>query len=186
MRKFFYSHVFLMLATVVSGFSFVGVSAQAALLPPTPGITVPPTILPPLPTPLPTIIPIPTPLPTIIPEPTPTLIPLPWPPFIRSGIWGRITISPVICPADIVAPWPGCPPKPYQTTIAVIRISDGKEITRFTSNKQGYFRVVLPPGKYLLESTNPTKWPHLDPVKVMVKRGVFTHVDLVFDSGIRF
>ena len=62
-----------------------------------------------------------------------------------TGIEGRITIGPSTPVARAGEP----STRPYQTTIAVLD-ADGREVTRFATDADGRFRVLLAPGTYRL------------------------------------
>ena len=76
--------------------------------------------------------------------------------------------------------------QPISKTV-VVRDPTGHEIARFTSGADGTFRVVLNPGTYRLEEIVdlPDSPPSLKPVSVVVRPGTFTHLALIFDTGIR-
>lgn len=101
-----------------------------------------------------------------------------------SGIEGQALISPIR----------GGPVRegqsdtaPFQTTLVVLRESDGAEVARLETGADGRFRVTLPPGTY-------TVGPPAKPVRrlprggqetVTVVTGRFAHVTINFDSGMR-
>jgi hypothetical protein len=100
---------------------------------------------------------------------------------VDSGVEGTITIGPA-CPGAIGKD--GCPDKPYQTTI-VVKNQAGAVLSRFSSDANGVFRADLAPGSYILASGSGSKLPSLGEQAVVVKPHSYTHIDLVFDSGIR-
>ena len=65
--------------------------------------------------------------------------------------------------------------------------SAGGAAARTESDARGLFRLVLPPGEYVLQARNltgapvPAAWP----VTVRVTAGAFTEVTIHFDSGVR-
>ena len=101
----------------------------------------------------------------------------------ESGIEG-ITEADPQCP--VVSASAPCPASPISKTV-VVRGPTGKEVARFTSGGDGAFRVALSPGSYRLEEVvdPPGSPPNLKPESVEVRAGTFTHVALIFDTGIR-
>lgn len=100
----------------------------------------------------------------------------------KSGIMGKISLGPT-CPV-VRLEGDVCQDKPYQGTVAV-RTSDGiKEVTKFTSDAEGNFKVSLAPGDYLLVSASGSR-PFAKPQTVTVKESEFTSVTVSFDTGIR-
>ncbi|MDP3998650.1 MAG: hypothetical protein Q8P89_03475 [bacterium] len=107
--------------------------------------------------------------------------PIPTPVSINSGITGKATLGPT-CPVE--KPGEVCS-QPYRGMI-VVKSSDGSgEITKFTTDAKGEFKVNLAPGSYVLENEGQTRFPFLKEVRVEVKRDEFTEVQLNFDTGIR-
>ncbi len=96
-----------------------------------------------------------------------------------TGIEGRITIGPSTPVARAGEP----NTRPYQATIAVLD-ADGREVTRFATDADGRFRVLLAPGTYRLRPEARGPFPRGSET-VTVTAGTLTHVDIGFDSGIR-
>jgi hypothetical protein len=61
----------------------------------------------------------------------------------------------------------------------------GRTIARTTTAKDGTFRVVLAPGRYVVQLGRAPAIGGLPPRAVRVVRGRFTAVRLVIDTGIR-
>jgi hypothetical protein len=106
-----------------------------------------------------------------IPTPTPT----------DSGIEGRVLIGPM-CP--VVQAGTECPDQPYQATLMVLR-PNGQEVMRFETDKDGRFRVALPPGEYILHPESHNVMPFAAEQTFTVSPGEFTQVIVNYDSGIR-
>ena len=106
------------------------------------------------------------------------------PPDLDSGIEGTMLAGPQ-CP--VVGPGTtGCEDKPYQGTVIVKTANGLLEVTRFTADAEGHFRVPLYPGTYVLEPIPGTNgFPHAAEQAIEVKEGAFTRVDISFDTGIR-
>jgi hypothetical protein len=76
-----------------------------------------------------------------------------------------------------------CPPKPVAVRI-IVKDTSGTEVTAFTSEADGRFRVELTPGHYVLVTADQLP-PTLAPQDVTVVSGQFTEVQLDLDTGIR-
>ena len=63
--------------------------------------------------------------------------------------------------------------------------NDGTLVTRFTTAKDGTFRISLAPGTYTVSSDQAVITGRLTPVPVTVTDQAITTVELHFDSGIR-
>ena len=114
----------------------------------------------------------------VVPTPSPT------PGVATSGIEGKITIGPT-CPVERVPPDPNCADKPYQATVIVKTADEQKEISSFSSDKDGKFKVKLAPGTYVLVPVRNNTYPQASSQKVIVESNKFTQVNISFDSGIR-
>ncbi len=103
----------------------------------------------------------------------------------ESGVEGQVFLSPSR-PGPIR---PGLPNKaPYETTLAIMAASDGREVKRVKTGSDGRFRVALPPGEYEIVpvSDKPARFlPRASPEQVKVLRGQFVQVTIEFDSGMR-
>jgi hypothetical protein len=97
-----------------------------------------------------------------------------------SGISGRVLLSPT-CPVQGTGQT--CE-RGYQTTIAIYTAAHQRFVKTFRSERNGAFRVVIAPGRYVLTATQGSV-PRLMPSTVTVRRGRFTSITLVVDSGIR-
>jgi hypothetical protein len=98
-----------------------------------------------------------------------------------SGIKGSVTIGPT-CPVMRVED--PCPDKPYQATLTILT-QDQKQITQFQTDANGYFKVDLAPGNYILHPESPKVMPRAQDISFTVTSGQFTEVDVTYDSGIR-
>ena len=80
-----------------------------------------------------------------------------------------------------------CEDKPYQATV-IVKTEDGfREVTLFSSDRRGEFRVGLRPGTYRLEPL-PRGFPYPSPDTQIVKvePGKFANVKILYDTGIRY
>jgi hypothetical protein len=101
-----------------------------------------------------------------------------------SGIRGRALLAPT-CPVEQLPPAPGCKPKPFATTIVVLRASDRERVARTRSGNDGRFQVRLRAGRYYLTGSSSGGLSRARTVLVTVHRDAFTRVTITFDSGIR-
>jgi len=101
-----------------------------------------------------------------------------------SGIRGIVTTGPT-CPIERVPPDSACADRPYQTLVAVFRASDPVHaVALLQSDAQGAFKVVLPPGEYLVGAgeSNLPRCPHMS---ATVVPGQYASVIISCDTGIR-
>jgi Prealbumin-like fold domain len=100
----------------------------------------------------------------------------------ESGIEGVITISPAN-PGPIRADAPAS--KPLANATFAVEKNNG-EVTSFTTDDQGRFRVSLPPGHYkILLKGRKTTIGRFGPFEADVASGKMTNVQWDCDSGIR-
>lgn len=61
------------------------------------------------------------------------------------------------------------------------------QLTRFESDEDGYFEVLLPPGEYTIvpEKSAPVMFPQRQGKEVTVPEDGFARVSLRFDTGLR-
>jgi hypothetical protein len=109
---------------------------------------------------------------------------VPIPDNLDSGIVGTVLAGPT-CP--VVRPDYDCNDRPLSATIIVRSAATKIEVTRFSSDANGNFRVPLYPGTYELDPQpgSPGGLPASSPQTVEVKQGVFTEVAISYDTGIR-
>lgn len=102
----------------------------------------------------------------------------------ESGIEGKAVISPVR-PGPIREGQSDT--APFQTTLVILRASDGSEVTRVETGSDGRFHVVVPPGTYLVGPPKGTgrRLPRGGEETVTVVSGRFAQVTINFDSGMR-
>ena len=99
-----------------------------------------------------------------------------------SGVDGAVTIGPM-CP--VVQVGNPCPNKPYQAEISVLSSSGRTEVLQLRTNADGLFHQVLAPGVYILHPLSPGAMPHSADIPFVVQPHSFTHVEVIYDSGIR-
>jgi hypothetical protein len=109
-------------------------------------------------------------------------------PCRSSGVRGTLIVDqggPVVreCSA-----WPAYP---LSGSVEAVRrdagSATGPVAARADSDARGHFRLVLPPGEYVVQARNLTgaPVPTARPVTVRVTAGEFTEITIHFDSGIR-
>ncbi|MBI2758521.1 MAG: hypothetical protein HYX49_07560 [Chloroflexi bacterium] len=99
-----------------------------------------------------------------------------------SGVEGNVTIGP-LCP--VVQVNNPCPDKPYQATLTILTTTTRRKVIQFKTDANGYFRVALAPGEYILRPESPNVMPRAAEILFTVTDHQFTRVDVVYDSGIR-
>ena len=100
----------------------------------------------------------------------------------ETGLEGNITISPIHGgPVRVGQPSVG----PLPNTAFVVRQED-RIVATFTTDAQGAFRVVLPPGQYAVAAQNQRqKFGNYGPWPIEVVAGKMTKVTWDCDSGLR-
>jgi hypothetical protein len=99
-----------------------------------------------------------------------------------SGIEGRILAGPT-CPFQMEGE--DCDDRPIVATV-IVRLPFGSQVTRFTSDDDGRFRVVLPPGNYQLDPQPNECCIGTAPFQsVTVQDGQFNEIVISYDTGIR-
>ncbi|MHB1483797.1 MAG: hypothetical protein ACYCYI_03950 [Saccharofermentanales bacterium] len=102
----------------------------------------------------------------------------------NSGIEGVVLIGP-LHPVEQISQ---INEAPYPDAIIIIRNkTSGEEIKRSFVDENGYFKIPLLPGDYILDAKNKTGsvMPISKPIDVTVLSNEFTHITVRFDSGIR-
>ena len=94
---------------------------------------------------------------------------------------GRVTAGPT-CPVERVGH--PCPPAPVSATV-LAKNADGTVVGTTHTDKDGRYRLRLPPGSYKLLAVTPMPLPRCPPVNVNVSASRTTRVGISCDSGIR-
>jgi hypothetical protein len=102
-----------------------------------------------------------------------------------SGIAGRVFRGPV-CPVQ-TANDPKCADQPFAAVFSIQTADRSREVAITASDENGYFRVVLPPGDYVVayQNLNGSKFPRAISQTVTVLPGDFAGVTILLDTGIR-
>jgi len=99
------------------------------------------------------------------------------------GIKGIVLLGPH-CP--VVQEGVPCPDTPFQTDLVVTRPDGTRTIKKFSSDVNGTFEVLLPPGEYAITSPAGTTLPYCNTQEtVIVYEGEFTEIIVYCDTGIR-
>lgn len=100
-----------------------------------------------------------------------------------SGVTGRIWVGPM-CP--VVQEGVDCPDQPL---VADLEVADaqGKIVARVRSETDGFYRIPLEEGSYLLIPLSPGEagLPFASPIPFEVASGAWVELDVHYDSGIR-
>lgn len=105
----------------------------------------------------------------------------------ESGIEGQALISPTR-PGPIRMGDSRPHKQPYETTLAIMIMGEGREVARIKTDSEGRFRIKLPPGKYEIVPApdKPGRFlPRASAQEVEVLPGQFARITIEFDSGIR-
>ena len=102
-------------------------------------------------------------------------------PPAESGIEGQVFIGPA-CP--VVREGEACPDQPYQAVLTITTPS-GKRVEQIQTDENGYFKIPLTPGEYILHPESPNVMLHAAEQQVIVETGKFTELTVNYDSGIR-
>jgi hypothetical protein len=108
----------------------------------------------------------------ITPTPTPS-----------SGIQGNVTEGPT-CPGPVPIGGTQCQDQPYQATVQVLNSAENI-VKQFQTDENGYFKVSLPPGMYILHPLSGQPFPHAVDQTVWVTANQYTQVTIMYDTGIR-
>jgi hypothetical protein len=98
----------------------------------------------------------------------------------QSGIRGVVIKGPItpVCRA-------GTPCSAPAAGVVLLVVRNGATVARATTARDGSFRVVLPPGSYLIRLTKASVPGGMAPRAVRVRAGRFELVKLMIDTGIR-
>jgi len=103
-----------------------------------------------------------------------------------SGIKGMVLLGPT-CPIE-ASPGDNNPVPcvtPYAATLVVLD-NEGVKVATVTSGPDGKFQVNLAPGVYVVApSTGSDPYPIAQPQSVTVDVGVYTQIEVNYDTGIR-
>lgn len=85
-----------------------------------------------------------------------------------------------------------CANAPFSVTLQVVTSKGSIEVVRFTSNKDGLFVALIPPGIYVIQKPVTTTGsdaksglPYFSPQTFSIRAGQLIKFELNFDSGMR-
>ena len=111
------------------------------------------------------------------PRSTPTAPPL------QGTVDGVVLASPG-CPVDQVPN--ACPPRPVPNREVFFTPLKGGKVAQETTDQQGKFTAVLPPGTYMVKVPQTGSYPiQRQPQQVTVVAGQTVQLQIILDSGIR-
>ena len=99
-----------------------------------------------------------------------------------SGIEGWITAGPACPVMQVGVP---CPDQPYAGTLSFLTEYGGRTAGRVTAGADGYYRISLPPGTYIVHPESRRALPSGSELVVAVRPHEFTRQDISYDTGIR-
>jgi len=104
----------------------------------------------------------------------------------KSGVMGKVLLGPT-CPVMRNPPDPKCADRGYATTVQVIQKNSPKSslFSSVETDKEGNYRVMLPPGEYSLQALGGQPFPSCGWQDVTIESDVLSNVDLSCDTGIR-
>jgi hypothetical protein len=105
------------------------------------------------------------------------------PPTESSGIVGHVTLGPM-CPGPVRVGDTTCQDQPYQAKITVLG-ENNKRITQFDTDSNGYFKIDLIPGTYILHPEPGNPLPVAADQTVIVPEETYTEVAILYDTGMR-
>lgn len=77
-----------------------------------------------------------------------------------------------------------CPDLPYQTTLTITKLNGGR-VAQVQSDADGYFKLPLAAGEYILHPESADGISHASEQNFVVEEGAFTWLAISYDSGIR-
>ena len=104
-------------------------------------------------------------------------------PALSSGIEGSVTRGPV-CPGPVRVGDTSCQDQPYQANITILD-AESNPISQFQTDINGYFKIPLKPGTYILHPEQGKPLPTAPDQTVIVTENRFTQVIIQYDTGIR-
>jgi len=104
-------------------------------------------------------------------------------PIITSGIEGYVTKGPM-CPGPVQIGSEECKDQPYQAIISILDASYN-QITQIQTDDNGYFKILLAAGTYILHPESGNPLPIADDQTVIVTGEQFIQVSIQYDTGIR-
>jgi len=104
----------------------------------------------------------------------------------QSGIIGTVYVGPS-CPVMRMPPNPDCADQPYVTTVRVFAVGGPRNalFSEVKTDKEGKYRMVLPPGDYILRADGGDPFPSCEEKNITVGPDTIDEENLLCDTGIR-
>jgi hypothetical protein len=103
----------------------------------------------------------------------------------RDGIvHGAVMVAPT-CPGPELLDRRNCLPQPQQATVRVFRGESDRPVAAITTDRNGRFRLTLPPGTYRFVPMIPGAVSTGKPREVRVTAGSTISIQLSVDTGMR-
>ena len=102
-----------------------------------------------------------------------------------SGVEGVVMLGPT-CPV-IREGDDSCVDKPYATIVQVIAVGspNSSPFATVESDKQGKYKIMLPPGEYALQPVGGSVMPRCETKEITIEPAKIIEVNLFCDTGIR-
>jgi hypothetical protein len=104
------------------------------------------------------------------------------PQILDNGVEGLVTVGPS-CP--VMQQDVPCPDKPYAALLTILSENDRNVVGRVQAGQDGYYKVALRPGRYIVHPESPRAIPRAADAEVVVVEHQYTRLDITYDSGIR-
>ena len=104
-------------------------------------------------------------------------------PVDTSGITGYVTQGPT-CPGPVRIGDTECQDKPYQATVNVLDTT-GNQVVQFQTDVNGYFKIPLAPGEYILHPVSSALFPRAAEQTVIVEPYQYIQLSIMYDTGMR-
>jgi hypothetical protein len=107
-------------------------------------------------------------------------------PTETSGINGNVLLGPM-CPVSQDPPDPQCYDRPYATDLLIFKSDDlQKVVQEFRSDSDGKFRIQVPEGEYVIQSSaSPDLLPRCYSEVIRVEANKYSDITVNCDTGIR-
>jgi hypothetical protein len=103
-------------------------------------------------------------------------------PLPSCGFQENVTQGPT-CSGPVPVDGTQCQDQPYQASIKVLN-SDRQVITKLQTDVNGYFKVPLPPGIYILHPLSGQPLPHTVDQTVSLSANKYTQGTILYDTGL--
>ena len=103
-----------------------------------------------------------------------------------SGAEGTVLLGPT-CPVMKTPPDPNCADKPFVTIVEVYAVGgpEGIPFATVNTDKEGKYKVILPPGEYSIQAQGGKPFPTCSPKTITIGPNAMQKLNLSCDTGIR-